>query len=162
MKRTLVLVRHGKSSWEFDVRDHDRPLNQKGIDDAHRIGEAFHEFQHLPELILSSTAARALQTATILTEYIDYNLNKLYLDRKLYTFNHLEQLQVIKETPDHINTLMIVSHNHGLTELASLIGSQRFDNIPTTGVVMIEFECEDWSSIEKGVTTFNLFPKNLK
>ncbi len=161
MKKQLILVRHGKSSWEFDVRDHDRPLKQKGIDDAHDIGAALKEFAHHPELILSSTAARALQTATILTEYIDYDLKRLQLKRQLYTFDHIEQLQVIKNLDDTINSCMLVSHNHGLTELACLLGSERFDNIPTTGVVMIEFDNSPWAALENGVTTFNLFPKNL-
>ena len=161
MKKKITLVRHGKSSWEFDVRDHDRPLIQKGIDDAHAIGKALAQFKSQPELILSSTAARALQTATILTEYIDYDLKKLKLTRDLYTFDWKEQLQVLKNMDNKINTCMIVSHNHGLTDLAGMVGSESFGNIPTTGVVMIEFEASDWSAIDKGVTTFNLFPKNL-
>lgn len=159
--KKLIIVRHGKSSWEFDVRDHDRPLIQKGIDDAHSIGNALKELNAAPDLILSSTAARALQTATILTEFVDYQLNKLKIKRELYTFDWSEQLAVVKNVDSDINTCMIVSHNHGLTELAGIIGSEHFSNIPTTGVVMIEFPVDDWTQIEKGKTTFNLFPKNI-
>ncbi|KQC33950.1 phosphoglycerate mutase [Nonlabens sp. YIK11] len=159
--KKLILVRHGKSSWEFDVRDHDRPLIQKGIDDAHSIGRALKEIHTLPDLILSSTAARALQTATILTEYIDYELKKLKITRKLYTFNWKEQLEVIKNLSGDVDSCMIVSHNHGLTELAGILGSEYFSNVPTTGVVMIEFSTQEWSKIEKGNTTFHLFPKNI-
>lgn len=160
--KKLILVRHGKSSWEFDVRDHDRPLIQRGIDDAHSIGIALKEMNLKPDLILSSTAARALQTATILTEYVDYNLTSFEVNRALYTFDWREQMAVIKQLDDTISTCMIVSHNHGLTDLAGIIGSDYFTNVPTTGVVMIEFNTNRWSTIEKGATTFNLFPKNLK
>ncbi|SCX95992.1 phosphohistidine phosphatase [Nonlabens sp. Hel1_33_55] len=160
--KKLIITRHGKSSWEFDVRDHDRPLIQKGIDDAHTIGNALKELNTSPDLILSSTAARALQTATIITEYIDYQLKKLKLTRDLYTFNWNEQLKVLKDLDNDIDTCMIVSHNHGLTDLAGIIGSERFSNIPTTGVVIIEFPVDDWSQINKGNTTFHLFPKNIQ
>lgn len=160
--KKLILVRHGKSSWEFDVRDHDRPLIQRGIDDAHSIGTALKEMNLSPDLILSSSAARAIQTATILTEYVDYNLTSFRVNRGLYTFDWREQLAVIKQIPQNAITCMIVSHNHGLTDLAGMIGSEYFTNVPTTGVVMIEFDTTDWSTIHKGTTTYNLFPKNLK
>ncbi|WP_194850589.1 SixA phosphatase family protein [Nonlabens antarcticus] len=161
MKKQLILVRHGKSSWEFDVRDHDRPLIFKGIQDAHIIGQSLQEFPKHPGLIWSSTAARALQTATILTEYIDYDLKNLQLKRELYTFDSSELLKMVHTIPDNMESCMIVSHNHGLTELANQLGDTHFSNVPTTGVVIIEFEASSWRSISKGTTTFHLFPKNL-
>lgn len=159
--KKLILVRHGKSSWEFDVRDHDRPLIQKGIDDAHDIGEVMKQSGLIPDAIFSSPAARALQTATIITEYLDYKLGKLRIDRELYTFDHEELISVIKKMENDLDTCMIVSHNHGLTQLANVLGSEYFTNVPTTGVVVIEFNSPDWSTIDKGRTTFHLFPKNL-
>jgi phosphohistidine phosphatase len=161
MKKQLILVRHGKSSWEFDVRDHDRPLIFKGIQDAHSIGESLQEFPTRPDLIWSSTAARALQTATILTEYVDYDLKKLALKRDLYTFESQDLLKMVKSIPESTETCMMVSHNHGLTDLANQLGNHYFSNVPTTGVVLIEFENTQWSDITKGITTFHLFPKNL-
>lgn len=161
MKR-LILVRHGKSSWEFDARDHDRPLIQKGIDDAHTIGKSLKEFPSSPDIFWSSTAARALQTATILSEYIDYNLKKLSLKRELYTFNSDELLQVVRSIDDTVNTALLVSHNHGLTELANKLGSEYFSNVPTTGAVILEFDVARWNDVSKGTTIFHLFPKNLQ
>jgi phosphohistidine phosphatase len=161
MKKQLILVRHGKSSWEFDVRDHDRPLIFKGIQDAHTIGKSLKEFPTRPDLIWSSTAARALQTATILTEYVDYDLKKLALKRELYTFDSKDLLQMVKTIPEFVETCMMISHNHGLTDLVNQLGNTYFSNVPTTGVVLIEFENTQWSDINKGITTFNLFPKNL-
>ena len=119
------------------------------------------EFPNLPDVIWSSTAARALQTATILTEYLDYNLNKLQVKRGLYTFDSRDLLQIVHSIPDEVQSCMMVSHNHGLTELVNQLGSTHFSNVPTTGVVIIEFEIENWNEISKGTTIFNLFPKNL-
>lgn len=158
----LIIIRHGKSSWDLQVRDHDRVLAQRGIDDAHLIGDALKELQINPDVIWTSTAARALQTATLVTEYIDYNLNKLKLKRELYTFDSEELLKVIATCDDSSNTLIIFSHNHGITDLVNKIGNTRFDNVPTTGVVAIEFDINSWSSIDKGVTKFHLFPKQIK
>lgn len=161
MKR-LIIIRHGKSSWDLQVRDHDRVLAQRGIDDAHLVGEALKELNINPDTIWTSTAARALQTATLVTEYIDYSLNKLKLKRELYTFNSEELLSVIGSCDDSSNSLIIFSHNHGITDLVNLIGNTRFDNVPTTGVVVIDFDSDSWSSLTKGVTKFHLFPKQIK
>jgi len=161
LKKKLILVRHGKSSWEFDVRDHDRPLIQKGIDDAHAIGKSLQEFPNVPDIIWSSTAARALQTATILTEYIDYDLEKLQLKRVLYTFDSQDLLKAVRGINDSVSCAMLVSHNHGLTDLVNQLGSEGFSNVPTTGTVIIEFDTSSWKDLSKGTTTFHLFPKNL-
>lgn len=160
--KKLIIIRHGKSSWDLQVRDHDRVLAQRGIDDAHLIGEALKELHIDPDVIWTSTAARALQTATLVTEYIDYNLNKLNLKRELYTFSSEELLSVIASCDDSFNSLIIFSHNHGITDLVNQIGSTKFDNVPTTGVVAIDFNSDTWSSLTDGVTKFHLFPKQIK
>lgn len=161
MKR-LILIRHGKSSWELNVRDHDRVLLQRGIDDAHLIGATLKEINLSVDAIWSSTAARALQTATIISEYIDYALTKFELKRALYTFDSNELIQEIKSCPDHIENLVLFSHNHGLTEAANQLGSEYFENVPTTGVVIIEFASNEWLDINKGKTIAHFFPKQLK
>jgi phosphohistidine phosphatase len=161
MKR-LIVIRHGKSSWDLDVRDHDRVLGQRGIEDGHLIGEHLKTMNVVPGLIWSSTAARALQTATVVTEYLDYNLKSLQLKRDLYTFDPNSLKSVVRTCDDSVETLMIFSHNHGITDMVNQIGSERFDNVPTTGVVVIEFATDSWSTIEKGTTQFHVFPKQLK
>ncbi|MEN8816603.1 MAG: histidine phosphatase family protein [Nonlabens sp.] len=161
MKR-LIVIRHGKSSWDLNVRDHDRVLAQRGVDDGHLIGEALKELHINPDIIWSSTAARALQTATLVSEYLDYNLTKLKLKRTLYTFDSEELLNVISSCDDSLNSLIIFSHNHGITDLVNKMGNTRFDNVPTTGVVAIEFDTDSWSSLNRGVTKFHLFPKQIK
>ncbi|WP_292889317.1 histidine phosphatase family protein [Nonlabens sp.] len=161
MKR-LIVIRHGKSTWELQVRDHDRVLTQQGIDDAHSIGNALNDLDLTPDQIWTSTAARALQTATLVSEYIDYRLTKLQLKRELYTFSGNDLMDVIATAEDTIATLVICSHNQGITDLVNDWGSIRFDNVPTTGVVVIDFDSNSWSSLGKGTTKFHLFPKLLK
>jgi phosphohistidine phosphatase len=161
MKR-LIVIRHGKSTWELQVRDHDRVLTQRGIDDAHLIGKALKDMDLNPDHIWTSTAARAMQTATLVSEYINYSLSKLELKRELYTFSSDELISVISNAQDAVETLVIFSHNHGITDLVNDLGSTRFNNVPTAGVVAIDFESNSWSSLGKGITKFHLFPKLLK
>ena len=159
--KQLIVIRHGKSTWELQVRDHDRVLTQRGIDDAHLIGKALKDLNLHPDTLWTSTAARALQTAAIVTEYIDHSLEKLELKRELYTFDSQELLKIIATCDDAIETLVIFSHNHGITDLVNSVGSTRFDNVPTTGVVAINFNSNSWSYLGKGTTNFHLFPKLL-
>lgn len=160
--KKIIVIRHGKSTWEMQVRDHDRVLTQRGIDDAHLIGAALKDAQINPDIIWSSTAARALQTATIVSEYIDYQLFKLKLKRELYTFDSSELLDVISTCDDSMDTLIIFSHNHGITDLVNLLGTTKFDNVPTAGVVAIDFKSKSWKSLENGITKFHIFPKLIR
>jgi phosphohistidine phosphatase len=161
MKR-LIIIRHGKSSWDLDVRDHDRVLNQRGIDDAHLMGKQLKITGIVPQQIWSSTAARALQTATIVTEYLDYGLSTLKLNRALYTFDSHELENAIKECDDQVDTLMMFSHNNGITDFVNAYGTEHFLNVPTTGVVELEFKIDRWSDLKQGTTQFHLFPKEIK
>ena len=160
--KNLIIIRHGKSSWELQVRDHDRVLKQRGIEDAHLIGSALNDMDLKPDAIWSSTAARALQTATLITEYINYDLSKLKLTRELYTFDSNDLKTIVRDCDDAISTLLIVSHNHGITDFVNELGTTRFDNVPTTGVVALEFMQDSWSQINDGITKFNLFPKDIR
>jgi len=94
--KKLILIRHGKSSWEFNVRDHDRVLLQRGIEDAHLIGRSLKTASVIPDMIWSSTAARAMQSAVLISEYVDYNLENFKLKRELYTFDSNDLIHEIK------------------------------------------------------------------
>ncbi len=161
MKR-LIIVRHGKSSWDLNGRDHDRVLNQRGVDDGHLMGKQLKKTGIVPQEAWTSTAARALQTATIVTEHIDYNLSCLKLKRALYTFDSNELKKQIEQCDDTIDTLMIFSHNNGITDFVNDYGSERFLNVPTTGMVQLEFKIDKWSDLQRGTTQFHLFPKEIK
>jgi phosphohistidine phosphatase len=137
-------------------------LNQRGIDDGHLMGEHFKSAGILPQEIWTSTAARALQTATIVTEYIDYHLSRLKLKRGLYTFDSNELKKQIEQCGNDIDTLMIFSHNNGITDFVNDYGSERFLNVPTTGMVVLEFKINTWSDLKKGTTQFHFFPKDIK
>ncbi|MDH7445680.1 SixA phosphatase family protein [Aquimarina sp. 2201CG14-23] len=160
--KTLYIIRHAKSSWEFDVDDHKRPLNNRGLRDADLIGKKLKTIVKSVDKILSSDAERAKTTAKIILDNLDFDDSIFSLEPKLYDFNGHQVMEVIKGCSDEINTLMIFGHNHAFTSIANLYGNKVIDNLPTAGLVGIEFEVNDWKSISVGNTFLTLFPKELR
>ena len=161
MKR-LILVRHGKSSWEHDVIDHERPLKNRGFEDGRKVAEAYKDAHDNPDFMWTSDAKRAHTTAIIFKENLLFDDNKFIVKSKLYTFDDRDLFQIIKGCEDSVNSLMVFGHNHAMTYVANNLGDQYIDNVPTTGLVIIDFDVERWTQIKKGKTVNTLFPKDLK
>lgn len=160
--KTLVLVRHGKSSWEYSVGDKDRPLLQRGINDGHLVSENFNG-QSIPlDAVFSSPANRALHSCMIFIRQLYFPLDKFRVVNELYDFSGEYVLQFVKDLDNDLNTVLIFGHNHAFTHIANSLGNTYIDNVPTSGLVQLEFDVEDWKSIEKGVTKQTIFPKQLR
>ncbi len=160
--KTLYIVRHAKSSWEFDVSDENRPLNKRGVKDAELVGKELKTLIKTVDKILCSPAVRAHSTAKIIVDQLDVSDDIFSLEPDLYDFGGHKVVDVIKNCGDEINTLMIFGHNHAFTSIANLYGSEAIDNLPTAGVVGIEFDCNKWNDINVGKTLLTIFPKSLK
>lgn len=160
--KTLILVRHGKSSWEYAVGDKDRPLLKRGINDGVLVSDTFHEQGFKIDSIFSSPANRALHTAMIFCRQMYFPLNKFRITEYLYDFSGDEVLRFVKELDNTLETVMIFGHNHAFTYIANSLGNTYIENVPTSGLVQLEFDVEDWVSIEKGITKQTIFPKQLR
>lgn len=160
--KTLYLVRHAKSSWEFDVIDHDRPLNERGLNDGPIVAEAVAKEHEKPQRILSSDATRAQTTAVFFAQAYDIPTAKIQLEHALYDFEGSSLIDVIKACDDSIDYLMVVGHNNAMTNVANTYGDQHIDNVPTAGFTAIEFDVEHWKDIDSGHTTGHITPKGLK
>jgi phosphohistidine phosphatase len=159
--KKIILVRHAKSSWEHNVSDHDRPLNEKGFDDAHMVScEIYGKIN--PDLILSSDAVRAKTTAKIFLSNLNISENKLVLNHQLYDFSGYNLLEVIKNCDNSINEILIFSHNNAITNFVNSYGNLYIDNVPTCGVTIIEFYINHWKELKKGRTIETIFPRDLK
>lgn len=164
MKR-LYLARHAKSSWKNPgLTDFDRPLNKRGKRDAPFMGKVLLELGVLPDLILSSPAKRALKTAAIIAEEIDYPIEEIITTPDLYLTDSFDLLQLVHDLDDMHEEVMIFGHNPGLSELADEIGDDTFDNIPTSGILCIEFDISSWSQVspETGKVIFFEYPKKRR
>lgn len=160
--RTLYLVRHAKSSWaEPGLSDKDRPLNKRGKHDAPKMGSLLYAKGERPQLLISSPAKRAMSTAKRIAKELDYSAKKIICDDRLYMADVEDFYTVIKETEDNIDQLMFFSHNYGITYFANLITGGNIDNIPTCGVVRIDFDISSWKDIEgqKGKMVYFEYPK---
>ncbi|MGB7841322.1 MAG: histidine phosphatase family protein [Salinimicrobium sp.] len=160
--KKLILVRHGKSSWEENLPDEDRPLAKRAYADAELVLKAFRN--HVPESLhmWSSPANRALSTARIFQNNLRIPDERFKIKEDLYTFNVNHLLKVIFGCNDSVENLMVFGHNPALTQLVNTLGDHPFDNVPTTGLNVLEFESDSWRTIKNGKNTLYLFPKHLR
>ena len=160
--KQLYLIRHAKSSWSSPLNDVDRPLTNRGIQDAHLVsGVVFHE---LPEAYLfwSSIAKRAKETAVILAQNVSYPLESIQFKAELYTFDNRKLEQIIKSCSDSCDHLIVCGHNEAITNFVNKFGDCILPNVPTSGFVSIQFDDDQWSNIKNGRILKTIFPKDLK
>jgi len=146
--KTLFLVRHAKSSWkDTSLPDLLRPLNKRGRRDAPAMGRRLVGRGIEVELVLSSPAMRAQQTAEALAEELLYPWDEIVTEESLYEADGDEILAVIEVQDDWVDSLMVVGHNPGLTSLANYLGRVDIENVPTSGVVELRYDVLSWSMI---------------
>ncbi len=160
--KSITFVRHGKSSWEFDVVDRDRPLKFRGKNDAKRVAQHFMESNPIPKNVYSSPANRALSTCKIFVKQFELSEECIAIDENLYDFSGYMVKDFIKDLPNTQDDVMIFGHNHAFTSLVNLMGTQHIDNLPTAGLVKISFDTSDWKTIETGKTDLIIIPKTLR
>ena len=155
-------MRHGKSSWEYDVSDAQRPLKSRGKSDAKLVASKFIKISDLPEVIFSSPAKRALSTCKIVVEKLGLSENSIKINHDLYDFGGESVINFVRSLPRDINSVMIFGHNHAFTSIANLYGSKYIANLPTSGLVKINIEIDDWKNLKEGTTEFIIIPKELR
>ncbi|WP_296313970.1 SixA phosphatase family protein [Winogradskyella sp. UBA3174] len=160
--KSVILVRHGKSSWGDDVIDKDRPLKSRGESDTSLVAKEFINHQISLDKILSSSAKRAFTTCEIFCKVLNYDKNEVEVRDDLYDFGGENVISVIKTLKDDINTIMIFGHNHAFTSISNIFGSKFIENLPTGGLVKLNFEIHTWSAFNKGITELVIVPKELR
>ncbi|MEM7298022.1 MAG: histidine phosphatase family protein [Bacteroidota bacterium] len=160
--KTLYLIRHAKSSWAFDLQDHDRPLGKRGRKDVGKMGRYLMEHQTPPDVLISSTASRAFYTALHICDQMGIDEGRIKLTKKLFHAGSGGILEVIHNAPS-CNTLAIFGHNPGFTSAANSLANTSIENIPTCGVVGISFDIDKWSDAEfgRGTQEFFYYPKGI-
>ena len=146
--KTLVIVRHGKSSWdEGGLSDHQRPLSKRGLRDAPVMGARLAEWGPPVDRVISSSAVRALTTAELITHEMGLPWDEIQIEDALYHATEEEMIDLINEQDDYLDGLMIFGHNPGMTYLVNDLSNLDLDNLPTCGVVVLQFEVDSWSEI---------------
>lgn len=162
--KTLILLRHAKSSWkDLSLRDFDRPLNKRGKRDAPFMAQKFKEKGYQPELILASPALRTKLTAEAFKQALGTTwAGSLKYESRIYEGHDHTLLELIKRQPDEVQTLLLVGHNPGLTNLSNFFSSKYIENVPTTGMAGFRLAIDHWQhlSAELASLIFFDFPKN--
>ncbi|HRI84638.1 MAG TPA: histidine phosphatase family protein [Ignavibacteria bacterium] len=151
-------MRHAKSSWDYpELDDHDRPLNKRGKSDAPLMAEVLKERNIYPDLILSSTAVRAIKFAKIIAKKLDYDKNKIFSSRDFYLASVSEIINEFQSLDNRYNSVFFVGHNPEITLLANFLSAKDLDNIPTSGIFAVKFDINYWDELDKDKGKFNFF-----
>lgn len=163
--KTLYLLRHAKSSWADDsLPDHRRPLNKRGERDAPKMGKWLAEQANPPEWVLCSDANRTLATFTRVNLHWKIPQERLQISPELYMAGTKDFWRILQQQPATTHSLLLISHNPGITEFANQLSSDfETDNMPTCAVAAFQFATDNWQNIEQesGRCLFYQYPKGL-
>jgi phosphohistidine phosphatase len=149
--KTLMLLRHGKSSWsDPDLDDDERPLTGRGKRAAKQMGELLAEKKLVPDLILSSTAKRARKTASLAAEASGYGKEVKELDELYLASSKKIVAQIRAHTPEKVGRVLVVGHNPGLEELVDRLAGSA-EEFPTAALAIFEVSIDNWRDLELGV-----------
>ncbi|MEH6360402.1 MAG: histidine phosphatase family protein [Amylibacter sp.] len=150
MKR-VILTRHAKSSWANPGQaDHDRPLNDRGQRSATKLGHWLNDNRYIPNQVISSTAARCVETWAGLEQVLCLGITPEF-DRRLYHANVGNMLEKLKASTS--DTVLMLGHNPGIAAFAeelleTIPKSDNFFRYPTAATTLIDFDIEDWSELQ--------------
>jgi phosphohistidine phosphatase len=145
--KKVYIIRHAKSSWKDEtLDDFERTLNKRGKSNAVMMGSLLKEKNIMPDIILSSPAKRAKITAEIIAKKVDY-LKDIVFDDGVYESTQSKLHKILTKVDDKNGILFLVGHNPSLNMLVEGYVELN-ENIPTCGVVEIEFECDKWADID--------------
>jgi phosphohistidine phosphatase len=170
--KTLVLLRHAKSSWEdASLEDFDRPLDERGRKAAPAIAWWIRQEEVVPDLALCSAARRALDTWELVAPVFETPV-PVRVEHGLYAADADDILRFIQSAADDVRTLLVVGHNPGLESVARVLAAdgekkplkRMRKKFPTGAVAVIDFDIDQWAGVEPGAGTLRAFvkPKDLK
>ncbi|MCY4183639.1 MAG: histidine phosphatase family protein [Gammaproteobacteria bacterium] len=156
--KTLFLLRHAKSSWDYPrLRDFERPLAARGSRDAPIMGRRFIERGASVDCIISSPAARARATALLLAEAIGFPIDDVVSNPDLYFCGTAMYLKAASLVEESCESAMLVGHNPTITDFANEMTNAGIANIPTCGLVEMTLPIDHWPEISPGTATLAQF-----
>lgn len=144
--KTLLLLRHGKSSWkDTHLPDQERPLSKRGQRDSHSMGHLLLDRELVPQVVLSSSSKRTAQTAEILCEDCR-EIGPVHLLDELYLAEPAAYLDVLHTLPENIERVMVIGHNPGLEALLLTLG-RRIEAMPTASLAHLVLPIQSWAEL---------------
>jgi len=161
--RRIIVLRHAKADWP-SVPDQERPLADRGRRDAPRTGSWLTDSALFPDLVLCSPSVRTRETWKLVAHELDHRPHTVY-DERLYEASPGELVTVLQETPDDVNSVLLVGHNPGVQGLTEVITGEaepealarlRQTGFPTAAVAVLELD-GPWKSLEPGAARLTTF-----
>lgn len=158
MNKQLLIIRHAKSDWgNASLSDFDRPLNARGHSNAPLMASRL-LFKHIiPQLLVSSPALRAITTAQYFADILGFAKQEIKQQQAIYLAPVSTLLNVINNFDNNPDCIALFGHNPGLTNLALDLCKCDIYNIPTCGIVFIEFPFTDWKLVSAGTGELKFF-----
>lgn len=146
--KTLMIIRHAKSSWnEPGLPDHDRPLNDRGLQDASLMGAVLRDWDLPPTRVISSSAVRALTTAELVLQEIGWGVDEIQVEEDLYHASAGGTLDIILSQEDRLESLMLFGHNPGMTDLVNRLSDADLTKLPTAGLFIAQYDVPRWQDL---------------
>lgn len=161
--KTLIITRHAKSSWNNNtLSDFQRPLNKRGIRDAPLMADRLRNRSQTPELVLSSTAARAIETTALFMSTLGLGKESLLTTDTIYEAPLSALEQAVSSLPTHISVAMMVGHNPGVSSLGDFLCSRSNLQMPTCAMACFELDVERWEDVYRDCAAMLWYdyPKN--
>lgn len=162
--KTLILIRHAKSDWsDSSVRDFDRELNARGKCDAPLMGQRLAAGDIQPDVFVVSTACRAKATARLIAPALSFPVADIDWRDELYLASPATMKSLIRQTADDVQTLALLAHNPGITELVNQLTNTDIDNVPTCGVLILSLPVDHWSELSNNAELIDFdYPRRLQ
>ena len=159
--KKIFFLRHAKSSWsDFSLKDFDRPLSTRGIQDAELMGNYFQTKKINLDVVISSPSKRTKET---LDHFFSNSIPKIEYDKSLYHADLEDILGAIKVLFEDVNTIMIVGHNPSMHEVTEFLSGSFLPKYPTCGLAALNFESE-WKDVNAKSCELDFFkmPRELR
>ncbi len=148
--KTLLLMRHAKSSWaDGSLSDHERPLNQRGIESAEKMGRLLAELDQIPDVILSSTSKRTKQTIEYFLAGCPFS-GEIFYTRSLYHGGPEEIISSLQKWGGDFSRVMVVGHNPGMEYAVDEFTGEN-ERMVTGAIAQISYEIDRWQDISENM-----------
>ncbi len=163
--KTITIIRHAKSSWDYpELPDVIRPLNKRGIDAAVQVGRHLAKLHEKPDLIISSPATRAYHTAVCVAQILGYRLKNISVEPTVYFEGEQGIMNLLREQSDLNDHVFVFGHEPTCSDLIYTLTSERIGKFATASVCKIELDIDDWKDIYQASSkkVFLIGPKQIK
>ena len=157
--KKLLLIRHAKATHETGYIDFERPLQERGLQDAAIMAGRLKEKNLIPQMLVASPALRTLSTANVFSQHLA--IRQLQTNKDIYEATTLALIKVINALPDEYDFIALVGHNPGMSDLLYYL-TRQIQDVPTCAMMLIEFDIDSWMEIieDAGKLVYYDYPKS--